>query len=104
MLNIEYEFKKGFFFVRLSGTITKNNYNEFIKELNGIITNTGLNKIVINIDNITNIEKNIHNKILKYINKKLYKGILILICDSKLLLKDDNVLKINYETETKSFI
>jgi len=104
MLNIEYEFKKGFFFVRLYGVLAKDNYNKFIKELNNIITKTGLNKIVINIDNITNIEKSMFSKLLKYIKKKSYKGILILICDNKILLKNDNILKINYEYEIKSFI
>ena len=104
MLIMEYEFRRGFFFVRLSGNINKNNYFSFIEELDNIIEKTGLNKIVINIDNISKIDKKYINRLLKYIKCNTYKGILILICDNNTLINNDNILKICYEKEVYNYI
>jgi anti-anti-sigma factor len=108
MLDISYEFRRGFFFVRLSGDITKKNYNIFIKELNIIIKRIGLNKIVLNIDSIKSIDVCCLNNLLKYLKKITYKGILILICDSKACLSEKifkNIIpRISYETEVYNLI
>lgn len=103
-LNIDYEFKRGFLFVRLFGSIGVDNYSSFIKELDDIVIGIGIKKIVLNIDNITDIDIGCLNKLLKYIKVKVYSGILILICDNKVFLSDDTLLKINYEKEVYNLV
>lgn len=104
MLIMNYEFKKGFFFVRLSGKLDKYSYSGFMLELNNIILKTGLNKIVINIDNVEITDNNYLNKILKYVKKCSNKGILMFICDSNTLIRDNSIFKIDYEKEVYNYI
>jgi anti-anti-sigma regulatory factor len=108
MLNISYEFRYGFFFARLSGHITKNNYNSFIEELNTIINKVGIKRIVLNIDNIKSIDICCMSKLTKYVKEITYKEILILLCDNKSLLSKrgfkDIISTISYEKEVYNFI
>lgn len=85
MLNIEYEFRRGFFFVRLSGKITSNSYYKFIKELNKIIEDIGLKNIVININNIKEIDLECISRLLEYLRSYIYTGNLLIICDNNRL-------------------
>ena len=104
MLVMNYEFKRGFFFVRLSGKIDKYNYDSFMIELDNIIIKTGLNKIVININNVKNMSNEYMDKILNYIKKCSKKNILIFICDSNTIIGDTEILKINCEREVYNYI
>ena len=107
MLNISYEFTKGFFFVRLEGNITKNNYRYFLEELKDIIQRTGLKKIVINVEKINSIDVLWLNKLLKFLKKALYKGITVLMCDNNLVLTSrifNLIPRISYEQEVYNMI
>ena len=104
MLIMNYEFKKGFFFVRLSGMINEYNYNSFVLELDNIIVKAGLNKIVINIDNVKKMDSKYLDKILEHIKECSNIGILVFICDSNTIVRDNCILKINYEKEVYNYI
>lgn len=104
MLIMNYEFKRGFFFVRLSGSFNKYNYSNFILELENIILKIGLNKIVINIDNVKDNNSRYLNKILDYIKKCSTRHILVFVCDSNMLIRDNDILKINCEKEVYNYI
>lgn len=56
MLKIEMEFKKGIFFIRLEGLLTKNNVNKFIDESIPIILKHGIKYVVINLDKVNAID------------------------------------------------
>ena len=101
---MNYEFKRGFFFVRLSGKVSSYNYNSFLMELDNIIIKTGLNKIVLNINNVKNMGSEYMNKILNYIKKCSKKNILIFFCDSNTIIGDNDILKINNEREVYNYI
>lgn len=49
-----FEFRKGILFIRISGEITKNNYEKYQEIIDTI--NNGINKVVINLDKVTKID------------------------------------------------
>lgn len=56
MFKIDMEFKKGIFFIRLEGTLTKNNVNEFIEECIPVILKHGIKYVVVNLDKVNAID------------------------------------------------
>ena len=68
MLNLNFEFRKGIFFIRLIGDLNKNSYNYIEKELTQLITENKFKYIVIN----TNYIKTIDLAGLNYMTKLYY--------------------------------
>ncbi len=56
MLKIEMEFKKGIFFIRLDGLLTKDNVNKFIDECVPVVLKHGIKYVVINLDKVNAID------------------------------------------------
>lgn len=56
MLEIEMEFKKGIFFIRLMGILTKNSSKKLINECIPVILKHGIKYIVINLDKVNQID------------------------------------------------
>lgn len=79
MLKVNTEFRKGIFFVRLSGQITNKNNLDIIKNL---IDNIGIKCVVLNLNNLRFIDVNSINYIIDY-NKYILKNKgCLLICDT----------------------
>lgn len=88
MLNINYEFRKGIFFIRLFGSLNKETYYKKEDELEGLITENKFKYIVLN----TNYLNDIDLDGLNYLTKIYY---LTRICNSNLVICDKyNILKI----------
>ncbi len=68
MLKINFEFRKGIFFIRLIGNLSKETYNKIETEMNDLIINNKFKYIVIN----TNYLKTIDLDGLNYITKIYY--------------------------------
>lgn len=68
MLKINYEFRKGIFFIRLSGDFDKENYYEYLDSLNNLTYEIGFKNIVLNIDDIKSIDIYGINYIMNYYN------------------------------------
>jgi len=102
MLNFNFEFRKGIFFIRLIGDLNKNTYIEKEKELASLIFDNEFKYIVIN----TNYLKKIDLDGLNYITKISYmieesKSNLV-ICDKFKIIKtllNSNVPSIEDELE-----
>ena len=56
MLKINYEFRKGIFFVRLIGDLDKNNYYKQENFLEELISYNGFKQVVINTDLLRNVD------------------------------------------------
>ena len=67
MLNINFEFRKGIFFIRLIGNLNKDSYKQREEELNNLIFGNSFKYIVIN----TNYLKTIDLDGLNYLTKIL---------------------------------
>ena len=52
MLKVNYEYKKGFLFVNLEGTLDSKNMYELINSMKVITTWNGINKVVLNIEKV----------------------------------------------------
>ena len=102
MLKINFEFRKGIFFIRLIGDLTKETY---IKDENKIISLINENKfkyIVINTNYLNKVDLDGLNYITKiyYITKENKSN--LVICDKMKVFKtllNDNVLCIEDETQ-----
>lgn len=102
MLKINFEFRKGIFFIRLIGELSKETSKQILNEINELIINNGFKYIVIN----TNYLKSIDLTGLNYLTKtcyiaKEYKSNLI-ICDKSNIFKtllNNNVPNIKDELE-----
>lgn len=55
-MKIETEFRKGIFFIRLSGSLDKNTVNLLNKEIENLIKENGFKNIVFNIEKLNNID------------------------------------------------
>lgn len=56
MFKIDMEFKKGIFFIRLEGTLTKEHTKEFIEECIPVILKHGIKYVVINLDKVNKLD------------------------------------------------
>ena len=92
MLRIDYEFRKGIFFLRLSGNFEKNNYYESLRTLNNLIKQIGIKNIVLNIDNIISIDIYGINFIINYYNYIKSSNGSFIICEKDNCISN-NILK-----------
>ncbi len=85
MLNINFEFRKGIFFIRLFGNLADNTYKNKVLYLRKIIKDNRLKYVVLN----TNYLKNISLDGLNYLTKNLLtiKNTNIIICDKTKIIK-----------------
>ena len=102
MLDINYEFRKGIFFLRLSGTLNKKNYKSKENEIKDLIINNRFKYIVINTNNIKKIDLEGINCILEvcYLTQKNQSN--LVICDKTNIFKrllNYNFPNINDELE-----
>lgn len=65
MLDINYEFRKGILFIRLSGTLNKNTVEKLQNEVTDMIKDNGIRNVVFNVSDLNVID-------IKGINSLLY--------------------------------
>lgn len=79
MLDITFEFRKGFLFIRLSGKITKETYQKYNDEIIDMIVSNGIRNVVLNLDKIYDIDlKGINALFYTYELVKNNKGVLMI--------------------------
>ncbi len=103
MLDIDMEFKKGILFVRLKGVLNGDTCTILEDHLTSLITNNGIKYVLLNLNNLTYVDKYGINIILKnYINISCNNGKLIIVGINKLFDYNvnviDNLYQINDET------
>lgn len=75
MLEIVTEFSKGIFFVRLYGSLNKDNVSKLNEEVTFLVKENGFKNIVFNIENLINIDiKGINSILYNYELVRLNKG------------------------------
>lgn len=103
MLDINYEFRKGVLFIRLSGVLNKNTVNKLQNEVTDMIKDNGIRNVVFNLSNLDSIDmKGINNLLYNYELCHSNKGI-SLICgieNSLVRHRIDNTRLLKYMTET----
>lgn len=100
MLKINYEFRKGIFFLRLIGELNKNNYLKNDDIISEIIKINKFKYIVINTNYLEKIDMTGLNYILKICNMIKESNSNIVICDkSKMINKLFNYNIPNIESE-----
>ena len=87
MLNIIYEFRKGIFFIRLLGTLSKDNYIENEEILNNIITINRFKYIVVNTNYLEKVDLEGLNLIVNIFNKTKECNSNLILCDKYSLVK-----------------
>lgn len=80
MLDINMEFRKGILFVRLGGDFSGKNCSLLDKSLQKLVSNNNVRFITFNVSELTNIDSNGINTILKYNNDLLRLSGQALIC------------------------
>ena len=72
MLKVLMEFRKGILFVRLYGILNDDTLNKFKTDVKGVIINSGIKYVVINVENLYGISKSgvKEIKLLKKVLKK----------------------------------
>ena len=85
MLDINFEFRKGIFFIRLFGNLTNDTYKNKVSYLKKIIKENRFKYVVLN----TNYLKNISLDGLNYLTENLLsiKNTNIIICDKTKIIK-----------------
>lgn len=103
MLEIDTEFRKGIFFIRLNGRI--DNY-ENLDKVNSIIENIGIRYVVLNTSNLYMLDINVINYIINYNDKILKDKRHLLICDTNINRKRifNNIPNINSEIDAFNII
>ncbi len=108
MLKMNYEFRRGILFIRLSGTWNDNTSPSIRTSIQDLINYGGIRNIVFNIDGINTIDLNGISFIVNYYHLIKANDGQFLICD-----KDKNlsmnilgnlIPNINYETEAFNLI
>lgn len=101
MININYEFRKGIFFIRLIGEINKRNNKQITKELTELISKNAFKYIVINTNYIDKIDLDGLNSIIEicYITDNIAN---LVVCDKSNIIRrliKSNIQNINDEIE-----
>lgn len=103
MLEINYEFRKGILFIRLSGILNKNTVNKMQNEVTDMIKDNGIRNVVFNISGLESIDmKGINNLLYNYELCRNNKG-KSLVCgiDNSLVRhRIENSRLLKYMTET----
>lgn len=102
MLEINFEFRKGIFFIRLIGDLNNQNYKEEENELKQLIVANQFKYVVINTNHLNKVDLDGLNYLLEifYITK-INKSNLV-ICDKSNIFKrllNNNIPSINEEIE-----
>ena len=106
MLNIDMEFRKGILFVRLNGILNGDTSLKLDEELTSTINNNGIKYLLINLKELTSIDKYGIDIIIKnYINIMNNQGKFIICGINKLFEYNGNILKNLYQVnnEMKAF-
>jgi len=102
MLNINFEFRKGIFFLRLSGSLNKETYQQKEQEIKQLIIQNKFKYIVINTNNLNNIDLDGLNCIIKLCHITEENQSNLVICDKSNIFKrllNNNFPNINDELE-----
>ena len=81
MLKINYEFRKGIFFIRLIGDLDKNNYYKQENFLEELISYNGFKQVVINTDLLRNVDIYGINYIINFNKILRSKNTTLVLCD-----------------------
>ena len=81
MLKINYEFRKGIFFVRLIGDLDKNNYYKQENFLEELISYNGFKQVVINTDLLRNVDIYGINYLINFNKILRSKNTNLVLCD-----------------------
>lgn len=81
MLKMNYEFRKGVLFIRLFGSLDHKNITKISSNIDELIALFGLKYIVFNLDDLSYIDKEGINFILKYHNIINHQNGKLIICD-----------------------
>ena len=81
MLKINYEFRKGIFFVRLIGDLDKNNYYKQENFLEELISYNGFKQVVINTDLLRNVDIYGINYLINFNKILRSKNTHLVLCD-----------------------
>ena len=106
MLDIDMEFRKGILFVRLRGVLNGDTALELDENLTSIITDNGIKYLLINLNELTNIDKYGLKVIFKnYQNININNGKFILCGGDKLSNYTGNIIDNLYQVsdEMKAF-
>lgn len=106
MLETDMEFKKGILFVRLKGVLNGDTCTNLEDDLTSLIRNNGIRYVLINLEEITYIDKYGVNIIIKnYINISSNEGKLIIVGINKLFDYNTNIIDNLYQIneEEKAF-
>lgn len=102
MLKINYEFRKGIFFIRLIGNLNNKNYTSEDLKLKEIILENKFKYVVINTNYLKKVDMDGLNYLLEifYITKDIESN--LVICDKNSIFKrllNDTILSIKEEIE-----
>ena len=103
-MQIRTEYRKGVLFIRLVGRLDN---DRFIKDINKLIEKIGINYIVLNLNEVSNVSLDSIGHIIKYNKEILKKKKHLFICDDKKYRKrlfKNTIPKINCEIEAFSLI
>jgi len=103
MLEINMEFRKGILFIRLNGQLNEKTVDKLEREVTELVKENGIRNLVFNLEDVTNIDINGINALLK--NYKLCKQndgkTLVCNLDNSLVkhrIHNSRLLKYMYET------
>ncbi len=102
MLTINFEFRKGIFFIRLIGNLNKNSYKQNEKYLKELITNNKFKYIVVNTNYLNHVDIDGLNYIIDIYNVSIENQSNLVICDKFDIVKrlfNDNIPNIKSELE-----
>lgn len=81
MLDINFEFRRGVLFIRLSGELTKNTIKQLDKEVTILIRDNGIRNVVFNVSKLKKIDlKGISRLFYNYELCKKNRGVSLLCC------------------------
>lgn len=108
MYDIDMEFVKGIFIIRLSGTFNEMACLQLEKDLNQLIIQNGIKYLLINFENIKKIDSKAIEIIFDNYIKLLKRNGKLIICGINNLLNNNiltnNLLQINKEQEVFDYV
>lgn len=81
MLDINFEFRRGVLFIRLSGVLTKNTVKKLDTDVTSLIRDNGIRNVVFNVSNLSKIDlKGVSRLFYNYELCKRNRGVSLLCC------------------------
>lgn len=81
MLDVNFEFRRGILFIRLSGELTKNTIIDFDNAVTTLIRDNGIRNVVFNVSNLFRIDlKGVSRLFYNYELCKRNRGVSLLCC------------------------